>query len=75
MLRRTAVCAALVALALVTAPVPAGAVPVPLETCGPRPAVPCLRAEPDRSSPLAAVARSGVSVIQKVWLTSALVLF
>jgi hypothetical protein len=75
MLSRTAVCAALVAFAMAIAPVPAGAVPVPLETCGARVALPCLQTEPDRASPLAAVARSGMHVIQKVWQTSAFVLF
>jgi hypothetical protein len=80
MLRRAAIAALLVALAVgVAAPPPAWAVPVPMETCAPAVApgaLPCLRSGDDGDdSALAAVARSGATVLWKVWNATALVFF
>ena len=79
--RRSVIAAPLVALAVaLAAPSPAGAVPVPMDTCAPAMiapgALPCLRAgEEGEPSRLAAVARSGAGMLWKVWNTTALVLF
>jgi hypothetical protein len=77
MLRRTVIAAPLVTLALAAAaPAPARAVPVPMDTCAPAAvAFPCLRDGERDESPLAAAARSGASMLWKVWSTTALILF
>ena len=76
MLRRTAIAAALVALAV---PAPAGAVPVPMGTCAPEivapGALPCLPGDDGEESTLAAAARSGAEVVLKVWDTASFGLF
>jgi hypothetical protein len=76
MLRRTAIVATFVALAV---PAPAGAVPVPMDTCAPEivapGALPCLPAREGEESTLAAAARSGAEVVLAVWDTASFGLF
>ena len=76
MLRRTAIVAALVALAV---PAPAVAVPVPMDTCAPEVvapgALPCLPGRDGEESALTAAARSGAEVVLKVWNTASFGLF
>ena len=76
MLRRTAIAAAFLALAV---PAPASAVPVPMERCAPGVAAPgarpCLPAHEGEHSALAAAARSGAEAVVEFWHTAAFVLF
>jgi hypothetical protein len=76
MLRRTAIAAAFLALAV---PAPASAVPVPMEGCAPEVAAPgarpCLPVHDGEGSALAAAARSGAKAVVEFWNTASFVLF